>query len=180
VRINPWEVHIRDPEWNEIYKVTRRCNKPAWYYKFLGSTGNLFATPSHDEHRLRRNVVQDYFTQTAVAKFQPELDALVEKLYQRMLASKGQIINVDDMFRCLATDVATAYAFKRPFGNLDLPDFDHQTNSWFRDFGRLGLINRHLLGLVIPLIRAMPPWVAKLTGLGAPGLARYYKVSQFT
>ncbi|UPX16325.1 uncharacterized protein EKO05_0006733 [Ascochyta rabiei] len=36
VRINPWEVHIRDPEWNEAYKMKCKASKPAWFYRSQG------------------------------------------------------------------------------------------------------------------------------------------------
>ena len=147
VRINPWELHIRDPDWTEIYKVTRRAHKPIWYYRTL-STGSTLSSQSSELHRLRRDVIQPYFSAAAVVHHHPQVEALVAKMCTRLHTFKGKdpIVNIGDVFRCLATDVATAFTFRKPFGHLDTPDFEHDGNAAVRNFSPLGLLNRQLGG----------------------------------
>jgi hypothetical protein len=134
VRISPWELHIRDPDWNEIYKVTRCVDKPKWYYCLFGTFANTFTSDRSELHRNRRRALDPYFSAGAVARHVPVVEQLVEKLRQRLLEFKGkhEVVNLEDPFRALATDVATAFAFREPFGHLESPDFEHVGNSAVR------------------------------------------------
>ncbi|KAK3689779.1 cytochrome P450 CYP682H1 [Podospora appendiculata] len=151
VRINPWELHIRDPDWNEVYMITRRAYKPVWYYQFLGTSGNSFTSIEADVHRMRRDAIQPHFSPAAIARHQPEVEQLIGKLMGRLAAFKdrNEVVNLGDVFRCLATDVATAFAFRTPFGHLDSIDFEHAGNMAVRQFGVLGLLNRHAGGRLL-------------------------------
>ncbi|KAK0725291.1 cytochrome P450 CYP682H1 [Lasiosphaeris hirsuta] len=162
VRINPWELHIRDPEWSDVYKVARRASKSRWFYQFLGTAENAFGSESADVHRRRRDALQPYFSATAVARHTPEIERLVSKLVARLFALRGTgaVVCLSDGFRALATDVATAFAFRRPFGHLDVPDFERAGNAAVRRLGTLGLLNRHLNGWVLTFLRFVPPGVA--------------------
>lgn len=178
VRINPWELHIRDPEWNEIYKVTRRSYKPKWFYGMFGTAGNTFSSENPDTHRMRRDALQPYFSAAAVARHEPQVEALVIKLMDRLWEFKGknQVVDVGDAFRCLATDVATAFVFRQPFGNLDHPDFEHETNSAVREFGRISLLNRHTDGYIMTIMQAIPPRLAMKLNPGSLGARGFFKV----
>ncbi|KAK3346667.1 cytochrome P450 CYP682H1 [Lasiosphaeria hispida] len=177
VRINPWELHIRDPDWNDVYKVARRASKSLWYYQFLGTSSNSFSASSADTHRLRRDAIQPYFSPAAVARHQPEIERLVAKLVGRLRALKGsgKVVCLSDVFRALATDVATAFAFRQPFGHLDAPDFERAGNATVRRFGTLGLLNRHLGGWLLPAIRLVPPRIAMRLSPASLGVAGFFK-----
>ncbi|KAK0649566.1 cytochrome P450 [Cercophora newfieldiana] len=159
IRINPWELHIRDPDWNEVYKITRRAYKPLC-------------------HRMRREAINSYFSPSAVAKYQPVVEELVRKLIHRLAEFKdtGEAVRLDDAFRALATDGATAFAFRRPFGHLDSPDFEHVGNRGVRMLGYLGALNRITKGFVLWALRSlMPAWVALGINPGSLGVQGFYK-----
>ncbi|KAK0625381.1 cytochrome P450 [Bombardia bombarda] len=150
------ELHIRDrsSSWSDIYRITRRANKPEWFYQLFGTSGNTFSTVAADVHRLRRDAIQPYFSPAAVARHEAEVERLVGKLARRLLAFKNaqKVVNLGDAFRCLATDVATAFAFRKPFGHLESEDFEHEGNEAVRKFGLLGLWNRHSNGWVMKVM----------------------------
>ncbi|KAK3319790.1 cytochrome P450 CYP682H1 [Cercophora scortea] len=177
VRINPWELHIRDPDWNEVYKITRRASKPMWYYQFLGTFGNTFTSVEADVHRMRRDAIQPYFSPAAMARHQPEVERLIGKLMGRLAAFKGkdEAVNLGDVFRCLATDVATAFAFRTPFGHLDSEDFEHAGNMAVRQFGVLGLLNRHSGGRLLKVMALVPPGLARRLSPASLGVAGFFK-----
>lgn len=114
-------------------------------------------------HHLRRDAIQPYFSAASVARFQPQVEELVSKMCTRLRAFKGQdqVVNIGDVFRCLATDVATAYTFLKPFGNLDHPNFEHDGNASVRNFSPLGLLNRQLRGWIFYMVKSIPSWLAK-------------------
>ncbi|KAH9905438.1 putative cytochrome P450 [Xylariomycetidae sp. FL2044] len=70
------------------------------------------------------------------------------------------IVNLSDAFRCLATDVATGFAFGTPFGHLEEPTFDREFNRSVKTVVRAGMWSRHCFGLVLPLLHGMPEAVA--------------------
>ncbi|KAK3942087.1 cytochrome P450 [Diplogelasinospora grovesii] len=179
VRISPWELHIRDQEWSEIYKISRRAYKPEWYYRFLGSTSNVFTTVSHEQHRMRRDAIQAYFSPAAVARHEAEIERLVDKLIARLRdeyqGKEDRAVDLYDAFRCLATDVATAFAFRKPFGHLDSPDWEHDGNRAVQSFGRLGLFNRQANGLVMKVLRSIPTWLAVALNPGGGGVEGFFK-----
>ncbi|KAH8883759.1 cytochrome P450 CYP682H1 [Thozetella sp. PMI_491] len=177
VRINPWELHIRDPEWTEIYRVTRRASKPRWFYGMFGTVGNTFSTEDPDMHRMRRDAMQPYFSPAAVARHEPEVDRLVGILMDRLRGHKGkhQVVDIGDAFRCLATDVATAFVFRQPFGHLNHPDFEHVSNRAVRSFGRLGLMNRQTEGWLMYIMSLIPPHIAIKLNPAALGTRGFFK-----
>lgn len=178
MRINPWELHIRDQEWSEIYKVTRQACKPKWFYSMFGTVGNTFTTEDPETHRRRRNAMQPYFSAAAVARHETEVDRLVAKLLNRLryCKAKSQAVDIGDAFRCLATDVATAFVFRQPFGHLDHPDFEHASNAAVRKFGRISLVNRQTGGWIMYLMKSIPPWIAIKLNPASLGTSGFFKV----
>ena len=179
MRINPWELHIRDPDWTEIYQVTRRAYKPVWYYRTLGTKGSTISTESSEMHHLRRDAIQPYFSTVSVAHHLPQVEALVAMMCSRLQAFRGkdQTVNIGDVFRCYTTDVATAFTFHQAFGHLNHPDFEHDSNAALRNFSPLGLLNRQLRGYLFALIKSVPSWIAKRSMSSASlGLRNFYSV----
>jgi hypothetical protein len=163
VRISPWELHVDDPDWNEPYKISSRVNKYHWYYKFVGSSDAAFGTSDHDLHRIRRKAQQGYFTQDAVARFDPVLGDITSKLCKRLEEFKGtgQPVNLSNAFRSLATDVVTEFSFHKSYNLLDQQDFAAAFQKTVRDFPEIGLWHRHF-GLILDVMDMMPRWMVKI------------------
>lgn len=86
------------------------------------------------------------------------------------------IIRLDDAFRALATDGATVFAFREPFGHLDSPDFEHAGNKAVRKYGLLGMVNRLSKGWVLWAMKTLvPPWLAIRLSPGSLGVAGFFK-----
>lgn len=154
---------MNDPDWNEPYKVSSRVNKYHWYYKFVGSSDAAFGTSDHDLHRIRRKAQQNYFTQDAVARFDPALEGVTSKLMRRLKEYKGtgEPVNLSNAFRSLATDVVTEFSFHKSYDLLDQPDFAAAFQKTVRDFPEIGLWHRHF-GLILDVLDLMPRWLTKL------------------
>ncbi|KAI0471855.1 cytochrome P450 [Xylariaceae sp. FL0804] len=204
VRINPWEVHIRDSSWNAVYKYSARSSKPAWFYlRFFGRFPSTNSAESHALHQLRRAPLQAYFASANIQRYLPTIRAQVDKLCARLEAAaaaaapaeprggggmgggvrrmsdgKGRegyedadedekmpvgenVVSLSDAFRCLATDVATGFAFGRPFGHLDEPTFDREFNLSVRTVVKVSMWSRHAFGLMLPLLHRMPEGLAR-------------------
>jgi hypothetical protein len=156
VRISPWEVHIKDPDWDDIYKLSSKASKPRWYYQSFGTTLSTNTTEAHQLHRARRQALVSWFSSQNIARNTPTVQATIDRLHDRLLASSGRVINMGDVFRSLAIDVASGFAFQRAFNNLDDAEFGRDFNHAVRDYGKTGIVNRHFFGLPFLLMRLMP------------------------
>ncbi|KAF7522113.1 hypothetical protein G7054_g12258 [Neopestalotiopsis clavispora] len=157
VRINPWEVHINDSEWNGVYKYSSKAAKPKWYYlRFFGMFPSTNSAESHALHQQRRAPLNAYFASTNIQNFQSQAQGQIDKLCDRLKAADGHVVSLSDAFRCLATDIATGFCFGKPFGHLDEPTFDHEFNQTVRTVVRASMWSRHSFGLFIPLMHSIP------------------------
>ncbi|KAI1391889.1 cytochrome P450 [Hypoxylon trugodes] len=170
VRINPWEVHIADPDWNAVYKYSSKASKPRWFYfRFFGKFPSTNVAESHALHQLRRAPLQVYFASSNIQRYMPTIAAQVDKLRARLRnvaaerhdGGNGSVVSLSDAFRCLATDVATGFAFGSPFGHLDEPTFDREFNLSVRTVVRTGTWSRHTFGLLLPMLHSLPESIAK-------------------
>ncbi|RYO97533.1 hypothetical protein DL765_011134 [Monosporascus sp. GIB2] len=116
---------------------------------------------SHALHQLRREPLQNYFASTNIQNYMPTILAQVEKLCNRLKENDGRVVSMSDAFRCLATDVATGFAFGTPFGHLDEPTFDHEFNLSVKTVVKLSMLSRHTFGLLLPVLHRLPEAVAK-------------------
>ncbi|KAI1455526.1 cytochrome P450 [Annulohypoxylon moriforme] len=167
VRINPYEVHIADPEWNQVYKYSSKASKPPWFYfRFFGKFPSTNVAESHALHQLRRAPLQTYFASTNIQRYMPTIVAQADKLCARLRdaadsSKHGSIVSLSDAFRCLATDVATGFAFGTPFGHLDEPSFDREFNMSVKMVVKASMWSRHTFGLFLPALHSLPEAIAK-------------------
>ncbi|KAL8882709.1 MAG: hypothetical protein Q9198_000342 [Flavoplaca austrocitrina] len=170
VRINPHEVHIHDPEFiDEVYpgSSVRRTEKYAWAMRMFGVRYTFFATIDHDQHRIKRNNFAPYLSKASLQKMEPAIQSVVDHMVFKLreIQGTGKVINVLDLFGSLTGDVITQYAFAESYGLLDGPDFSPHWHQAMMDIS----MNGHLLkqfGFLMPLMKAMPIWLVKLTSPG--------------
>ncbi|KAH7398962.1 cytochrome P450 [Phaeosphaeria sp. MPI-PUGE-AT-0046c] len=140
VRINPNEVHCSDIAFaDEIYAVGgRKRDKPLHQINgsALGKAG--FGTVDHDLHRLRRIPLAKFFSRSMIARLEPELHVLVQKLCSKLLAQSGddEPFDITMAYSCFTSDAISGYSFGQSFGLLDqkgwYPNFREPTASILR------------------------------------------------
>ncbi|KAK0390740.1 hypothetical protein NLU13_0243 [Sarocladium strictum] len=161
VRINPYEIHIIDPDfYDELYVSHKKLDKYRWWTNLAGADGSTFATVPHDLHRQRRAVLNPFFSAQSVAQVQPLIKAKVEKLCARFrsIAKTGEVVRLDAAFMALTMDVICDYAFAHDRKYLDEPDFMllwKQTIIGAFEGGALGRLFPWMLPLMKKLPRAM-------------------------
>lgn len=91
----------------------------------FGNPKALIAALDHSRHRLLRSHMNPYFSMTRVRQLEPEIQALANKLCNRLKEYKdtGVPINAQHAYSCLATDVISDYTMGTGFHYLDAPDF---------------------------------------------------------
>lgn len=127
VRINPDELHIRDPDfYDELYApASKKRDKYDRWTILAGAPESSFATVSHSLHRLRRSALNPYFSKRAVANTEPLIWDKVERLCQRFAAAvkTKEIIRFDAAYMALTMDIITHYAYGESYNYLAEDDF---------------------------------------------------------
>lgn len=163
MRISPWEVHIKDSDWNDIYKLSSRAHKPFWHYQALGTTLSVNTAGSDTIHRGRRLALTPWFSTQHVARNAQGVQENVDILHDRLLSMSGEVANLSDAYRALSVDVATGFAFRQSFGNLEEAEFSHEFNEAVKTYGRTGIVNRHFFGIPFAILRSLPDaWIKKM------------------
>ena len=145
VRINPREIHIKDPAFfDQVYTNSIKYDKDPWYYKFIGITKSTFATPGSRRHRFRRRAMSNPFSSSMILSQQPFIESYVTKLIASIKNVKpGQPINLSQAYWCLANDVVTGCMMSRTSGLLDDPSSAPQFGKMFKALASIALRNRH-------------------------------------
>jgi cytochrome P450 len=130
VRIAPDELHIDDPEyWHEVYgnsSTAKPIDKQAKLQDRFGLPGAIFSTPEAELHRTRRHAMAGFFSRPNLRETQSRVNALVERMSQRIsteYAGTNRVLDVGEMLSCLAVDIVTEVCFRRCTNCIEAPDF---------------------------------------------------------
>jgi cytochrome P450 len=95
------------------------------------SPGSTFATIDHNLHRVRRGILNPFFSKQAVIKVEHLVQDKVDKAAKRLEQAKdnGTIIKTDVLFAALTGDVICHYAYGDSSGILEREDLKNE----FRD-----------------------------------------------
>ena len=164
VRINPYEIHINDPEYiDEVYPgSSRRTAKWDWAAKMFVCGSASIATVGHELHRQRRAAVAPFFSKASIQRLEPSVQSVVDKLVLRLGAIQGSGTWVDlyHLFSALTADIVFEYSFARSPKFMDSPDF---APGWHNVMKQTS-INSHFnkqFGWLAQITISMPPWAVK-------------------
>ena len=126
VRINPYELHVRDVDWHdELYTGSSRPRNKSYFFVGRIGKGSIFGTLSHEDHRLRRSAVNPFFSKRSILAIEPLIQEKVDRFCHRLgsYAGKDEPLDLAAAYTSLTMDVITHYAFGEALGLIDLPDF---------------------------------------------------------
>ncbi|KAL8913295.1 MAG: hypothetical protein Q9171_001859 [Xanthocarpia ochracea] len=164
VRINPWELHIRDPTFfDHFYTSSSKIDKDPWYYNFAGIFGSTFATSSASIHRLRRAAISKAFATSPFTKNQ--IEYCVERLIKRLQSQQDappthKIIRMSDLFWMLSSDIVTSCMMPDRTNYMVLPGRAPQYAQMFKALAKVALWNRHF-PRVFSLLSTLPQCFGK-------------------
>ncbi|KAI1282958.1 putative benzoate 4-monooxygenase cytochrome P450 [Xylaria sp. FL0933] len=150
VRVNPWELSIRDAEYyNELYVPAgkRKTNLITMNRAGLGMSDAISTTGPHELHQLRRKAVENFFSRQSVSRMESgiyeETKSLDDKL--KRLAGTNALINLDHAFACVTGDLAALFACGENPGLLEAPNFNPE---WYETVA--GILT------MVPYVRNLP------------------------
>ncbi|MCJ1359966.1 MAG: hypothetical protein MMC33_009969 [Icmadophila ericetorum] len=165
VRINPYELHISDPNYYEELYVTAAKRKTDKFWLGVRPFGGYdahFATFDHNLHRMRRGALGSFFSKQNIQTLEPSLQATVDKLCTRFeeSRSKSEAVKIIPAYAALTADIITGYCFSKPDGFLTRPNYAQDLVDTFNDLKETTHVNSHF-GFVVPLMEKLPPWVVQ-------------------
>ncbi|KAE8369043.1 cytochrome P450 [Aspergillus caelatus] len=131
VRINPRELHIKDPYYFDPIYTSKGQAKDPYIVRTFATPLSTAATVEHDRHRYRRELMNPFFSKRSVMSMDHIVQDKVEKVCQRLTQAHetGSVVSLDDLFAALTADVISHYAYGESLRVLDTKDLKNE----FRD-----------------------------------------------
>lgn len=165
MRINPYELHIKDPEYHGVlYSTNAHLDKlKSWESRFDVTT-SIQSTTEHSIHRLRRTPLNPFFSKRAVATFTPEIQDHADKLInrvQREYAGNGKILSLTEAYHAFSTDNVMDYCFASNVDALDEEDFVGPFTRAVKSLAESVHVTTHFRW-ILSLLLSLPETGAKL------------------
>ncbi|KAL8926225.1 MAG: hypothetical protein Q9208_003128 [Pyrenodesmia sp. 3 TL-2023] len=129
VRINPWELHVDDPEFYEtIYGQTPSLDKIKSFENRFSMPHASFSTAESSLHKTRRAPLNPFFSTRRIQSQEPLIKTKVTQVCDRLMdayAGKEKELTLNDLFGCLATDVVMEVAFGHSYNLVTADNFLH-------------------------------------------------------
>ncbi|KAA8632656.1 hypothetical protein SMACR_05258 [Sordaria macrospora] len=170
IRINPWEVHISDPDFHrELLPAgtNRRRDRTHFWCDQFGAPGSVVSTVPHELHKLRRSAVNHYFSTASVRNLQPvieeRVDALLARLREHGKTKKQTPIDMLHPFAALAYDIINEYAFAKAEHAVEHPTFRFDVTEGLTTGVQYGKLFQHIPILLTTLERLPPKFLAAIS-----------------
>ena len=176
IRINPFEVHIDDPDfYDEVYVLgnKRKSEQWAWTVPMFGAPNSILATLDHDLHRRRRQPYQNFFSKQSIRKYSHVIQLTADRLCSKLAEHQthGMKINLMHAWTAFTADIVSAYSFPHSYGLLDQPDFAPEFfKLWVSIVSNSPTLKQ--FPWIFPTMLALPEWFAEKF---LPDLAVTYK-----
>lgn len=162
VRIAPDEVHINDPDfYDELYTTAARPrDKPSFYYWRIGK-GSMFGALDHRHHRLRRGVLNPFFSKSSILKVEGLIQRKVDLWARRVRenGSKDRPVSVGSSLMAMLLDIISFYAFGiDDWDLLNTDDFGSKHKKLVKATLECMSLVRHF-PYVVDLLESAPDWI---------------------
>ncbi|KAL8787458.1 MAG: hypothetical protein Q9213_002235 [Squamulea squamosa] len=180
IRINPFELHINNPEYyHEIYNFDRHLEKRDYNIQNVQHTG------PYPQHRPLGRALDPYLSRSTIQSLEPLVEHNIEALCRHLSAARTshQHITLSHLYRCMTADIITAYTLGKSY-DLLAEGNEKKGESFLEAFQftfRLLWLLREIPGLGV-VVR----WLGKMVGrwcIGVgivPTLLRWQWVSIFS
>ena len=163
MRVTPDEVHLSDPNNFEVMNcVGTKYAKSTQFYDGFGIGYSTFSTGPIDIHRIRRGLLDPFFSRRTVINLQSIVQARAEKLSAIMSAkfARNEAVDLHHAFRAISVDVITEYAFSQSYDLLDRDDFGREFFAMVAGIGPAMWVFQQW-PILQQLALSLPPAVAK-------------------
>ncbi|KAJ6126691.1 hypothetical protein N7523_002303 [Penicillium sp. IBT 18751x] len=122
VRINPRELHIKDPDFfDEVYATgNRKREKDPKFVPALVSPHAMIATSDHDHHRVRKNILKHFFSRRSLEGLGPFIQDTIQVLCEKLKTAheNDSVVQLDMLYADLTADTITHYSFGKSYNYM--------------------------------------------------------------
>ncbi|TVY86569.1 Cytochrome P450 monooxygenase [Lachnellula willkommii] len=165
VRINPWELHVDDPDFYDTIYATNKTYDKMSHFQFRFSVPlATFSTADSEEHRMRRAAISPFFSKSRIRGRAYQIQSIVDGISHRLLteyAGKGKVLSVENMWGCFTADAIMDIVFARPKHFSQYPDFASPFTVALRQMAVWSHTTLHF-GWILTLMNCLPNAVAKV------------------
>jgi cytochrome P450 len=160
VRINPRELHIKDPYYFDTIYTSKKQEKDPYIVRAFTTPLSTAATVDHDHHHFRRELVNPFFSKRSVMGLESIVQDKVEKITQRLKQAhkEGTVVSLDGLFAALTADVISHYTYGESMGILDTEGLRNDFRDAVAGAGVLCHFSR-FFALVGVLLEAVPSFI---------------------
>ncbi len=162
MRINPRELHIKDPYYyDEIYaSSSRKREKDPKFVVSFGLPSSMFSTVGHDHHRFRRGLLNSFFSKRSVIELLPILHEKESKLMQRFEKAHrdDDVLQLGDAFAAFTADLISQYSWGVSSGFLDDENFNNSFRQAASEIATVVHVYRYF-PILLAIATAMPRWL---------------------
>jgi len=148
VRINPWELSIRDGDFHKSLYVAGSVRRTEIFPRsragigidgkthaatythstqtqFVNHAAGSHPVSSHELHRVRRKPLDPFFARQQVQRYEPMITESLQLLESRLEATRGtgKVINMEHVFAALSGDLIGKISVTEPPSFLSDPEF---------------------------------------------------------
>jgi cytochrome P450 len=178
IRINPYELHVRDPDFYDVLYSGPGQKRHKWWWsvEMFGNSTSMFGTVSHDLHRLRRNALNPFFSKQAITRMEPLIRELLEKLCKRFegFRETGEPVDTLKAYAALTTEIITRYSFDTSYGCIEDPDWKWEWPEAMVESTKGAHLNKQFKW-VFPAMQATPEWIVKRVNPPVMNLINFQK-----
>jgi cytochrome P450 len=163
MRITPDEIHLSDTDHYEVmHCVGTKYPKSTQFYDGFSITYSTFSTGPHDVHRIRRGMLDPFFSRRSVLNLEHIIQTKAEKLSDIISTRFGrkEAVDLHHAFRSISVDVITDYAFEESYNLMDMKDLGAEFFAMVSGIGPTMWIFQQWPGLQ-KVVLSLPPVVVK-------------------
>lgn len=169
MRISPREIHVKDPYfYDEVYAPSsRKREKDPDFVSIFGLATSTVATVGHDLHRLRRGILNNFFSKKSVMDLSSIILEKQTTLRQRLENAHydDAVLRLDDAYAALTADIIAQYSWGTTPNFLEDKDFRNDIREAVNNITLLAHFSRFF-----PILSSMPRWLMGIVKPGATAL----------
>ncbi|EAW12447.1 cytochrome P450 [Aspergillus clavatus NRRL 1] len=184
VRVNPDEIHIRDPSWFDVLYAPNPTKRNKYWpsAEMAGLTLGTHGTINHDRHRRRRMANAPMFNKRSILSTQGLIKQHIDELVEVFASKSGtdEPVDLQTTFLAYTTDVIYHYMFDTDAGYQRDPKVARKWRHSMEAVAQATPFLKQFPNLLSNLLRIPLPiliWVLKRVQSDVAGLLETHQVS---